>query len=164
MRIGRILIIFSFIGILSSIFLLSKSVYDDYIYASKYDAVYNYINKIDTEDTKKLKGVLEIPSINLKTGIVSNVDEGLMFVTNKLIAGHSGNCKACYFDKLDNLELGDNVYLYIDNEVEYKVDSIKVVDKKRVYINGDLNLITCMKDDKDRRLLISLVKVREENS
>ena len=163
MRIGRILIIFSFIGILSAIFLLSKSVYDDYVYASKYDAVYNYINKIDTEDTKKLNGVLEIPSINLRTGIVSSVDEGLMFVNNKLIAGHSGNCKACYFDNLDKLELGDNVYLYIDEETEYKVDSIKVVDKRHVYINGDLNLITCMKDDKDRRLLISLVKVREEN-
>ena len=159
MHIGKILIIFSFIVILSSIFLLSKSVYDDYIYASKYDAVYNYINKIDTEDTKKLKGVLEIPSINLKTGIVSNVDEGLVFVTDRLIAGHSGNCKVCYFDNLDKLELGDNVYLYIDGETEYKVDSIKEVDKNHVYINGDLNLITCKKTDNDRRLLISLIKI-----
>lgn len=160
MRIGRMLIIFSFIVILSIMFILSKSVYEDYVYASKYDVVYNYINKIETDDTKKLNGVLEIPSINLKTGIVSNVDKGLMFVNDRLIAGHSGNCKVCYFDKLDKLELGDNVYLYVDNEIEYKVDSIKVVDKKRVYINGDLNLITCMKDDKDRRLLISLVKTK----
>ena len=159
MRIGKILIIFSFIGIIITITILSKSVYDDYVYANKYDVVYNYINKIDTEETKKLSGVLEIPSINLKTGIVSNVDEGLVFVTDKLIAGHSGNCKVCYFDNLDKLELGDNVYLYIDEENEYKVDSIKEVDKSRVYINGDFNLITCKKTDKDRRLLISLVKM-----
>ena len=159
MHIGKILIVFSFIVIIITITILSKSVYDDYIYANKYDVVYNYINKIDTEETKKLNGVLKIPSINLKTGIVSNVDEGLVFVTDKLIAGHSGNCKVCYFDDLDKLELGDNVYLYIDEETEYKVDSIKEVDKSRVYINGDLNLITCKKTDRDRRLLISLVKM-----
>ena len=159
MHIGKILIVFSFISIILAITLLSKSVYDDYVYANKYDVVYNYINKIETEDTKKLNGVLEIPSIHLKTGIVSNVDDGLVFVTDKLIAGHSGNCKVCYFDDLDKLELGDNVYLYIDEETEYKVDSIKEVDKSRVYINGDLNLITCKKTDRDRRLLISLIKI-----
>ena len=159
MRIGKILIVFSFISIIITITILSKSVYDDYVYANKYDVVYNYINKIDTEETKKLSGVLEIPSINLKTGIVSDVDEGLVFVNDKLIAGHSGNCKVCYFDNLDKLELGDNVYLYIDKETEYKVDSIKEVDKSRVYINGDLNLITCKKTDRDRRLLISLEKI-----
>jgi len=159
MHIGKILIISSFICIIITITILSKSVYDDYIYANKYDVIYNYINKIDTEETKKLSGVLEIPSINLKTGIVSDVDEGLVFVTDKLIAGHSGNCKVCYFDDLDKLELGDNVYLYIDEETEYKVDSIKEVDKSRVYINGDLNLITCKKTDRDRRLLISLIKI-----
>lgn len=159
MHIGKTLIVFSFIGIIITIALLSKSLYDDYVYANKYDVVYNYINKIDNKETKKLAGVLEIPSIHLKTGIVSDVDEGLVFVTDKLIAGHSGNCKVCYFDNLDKLELGDNVYLYIDNETEYKVDSIKEVDKQRVYINGDLNLITCKKNDKDRRLLISLVKI-----
>lgn len=155
------MVIFSFISIVFAIVFLSKSVYDDYIYATKHDAVYNYIHKIEDEDTK-LNGVLEIPSIHLKTGIVSNVDEGLVFVNDRLIAGHSGNCKVCYFDDLDKLELGDNVYLYIEKEVEYKVDSIKEVDKTRVYINGDLNLITCKKDDKDRRLLISLVRTKED--
>ena len=53
----------------------------------------------------------------------------------------------------------DGCWSDIDNETEYKVDSIKEVDKQRVYINGDLNLITCKKNDKDRRLLISLVKI-----
>ena len=159
MHIGKILIVFSFLIIIIAIFLLSKSVYEDYIYATKYDAVYNYINKIETEETINMKGVLEIPSIHLKTGIVTDVDKGLVFVNDRLIAGHSGNCKACYFDNLDKIEIGDNVYLYTDSQVEYKVDSIKEVDKSRVYINGDLNLITCKKSDKERRLLISLVKV-----
>ena len=157
MHIGKILIIFSFISIITTIIFLSKSVYSDYIEAVKYDDVYNYIN-----NTKKtnLDGVLEIPSINLKVGIVDNVDKGLVFVNDRLIAGHSGNCKVCYFDDLDKLELGDNVYLYKDKETEYKVDSIKEVDKNRVYINGDLNLITCNKHDKDRRLIISLIKIK----
>lgn len=156
MHIGKILILFSFGSIIFAIFYLSKSVYDDYIEANRYDDVYNFIN--NTKETN-YKAVLEIPSINLKTGIVDNVDQGLVFVNDKLIAGHSGNCKVCYFDDLDKLELGDNVYLYQDKEVEYKVDSIKEVDKNRVYINGDMNLITCNKQDKDRRLIISLIRI-----
>ena len=86
----------------------------------------------------------------------------MIFVNNNLIAGHSGNCKVCYFDNLDDLEIGDNVYLYQEKEIEYKVDTIKQVDKNHVYINGDLNLITCNKNDKDRRLIIVLKKMREK--
>ena len=62
MHIGKILIIFSFIIIITLIIFLSKSVYSDYIEAVKYDDVYNYIN--NTKETN-LTGVLEIPSINL---------------------------------------------------------------------------------------------------
>lgn len=157
MRIGKIFVSISILAIVVAIILLSKSVYDSYkIETNNYDAIYNYVNNIDKSI---FNGVLEIPAINLKTGIVSDVDKGLIFVNDKLIAGHSGNCKACYFDNLDKLEIGDNVFLYLDYELQYKVDSIKEVDKNHVYINGDLNLITCKKDDKNRRLLISLRKI-----
>ena len=157
MRIGKIFVSISILAIVVAIILLSKSVYDSYkIETNKYDAIYNYVNNIDKSN---FNGVLEIPAINLKTGIVSDVDKGLIFVNDKLIAGHSGNCKTCYFDNLDKLEIGDNVFLYLDYELQYKVDSIKEVDKNHVYINGDLNLITCKKDDKNRRLLISLRKI-----
>lgn len=157
MRIGKIFVSISILAIVVAIILLSKSVYDSYkIETNNYDAIYNYVNNIDKSN---FNGVLEIPAINLKTGIVSDVDKGLIFVNDKLIAGHSGNCKACYFDNLDKLEIGDNVFLYLDYELQYKVDSIKEVDKNHVYINGDLNLITCKKDDKNRRLLISLRKI-----
>lgn len=162
MRIRKMILIFSIIAIITSIVLLSNDIYKDYYVDSKMkDLVYNYINKKDYENND-LKGVIEIPSINLKTGIVDNVDKGLVFVNENLIAGHSGNCKVCYFDKLDNLEIGDNVYLYLDHEIEYKVDTIKEVDKNHVYINGDLNLITCKKSDKDRRIIIVLKKMREK--
>ena len=115
MHIGKILIIFSFISIITTIIFLSKSVYSDYIEITKYDDVYNYIN-----NTKKtnLDGVLEIPSINLKVGIVDNVDKGLVFVNDRLIAGHSGNCKVCYFDDLDKFmdylfnKSKDKLYLF----------------------------------------------------
>ena len=157
MRIGKIFVSISILAIVVAIILLSKSVYDWYkIETNNYDAIYNYVNNIDKSN---FNGVLEIPAINLKTGIVSDVDKGLIFVNDKLIAGHSGNCKTCYFDNLDKLEIGDNVFLYLDYELQYKVDSIKEVDKNHVYINGDLNLITCKKDDKNRRLLISLRKI-----
>ena len=157
MRIGKIFVSISILSIVVAIILLSKSVYDSYkIETNNYDAIYNYVNNIDKSD---FNGVLEIPAIRLKTGIVSDVDKGIIFVNDKLIAGHSGNCKTCYFDNLDKLEIGDNVFLYLDYELQYKVDSIKEVDKNHVYINGDLNLITCKKDDKNRRLLISLRKI-----
>ena len=157
MRIGKIFVSISILAIVVAIILLSKSVYDSYkIETNNYDAIYNYVNNIDKSN---FNGVLEIPAINLKTGILSDVDKGLIFVNDKLIAGHSGNCKTCYFDNLDKLEIGDNVFLYLDYELQYKVDSIKEVDKNHVYINGDLNLITCKKDDKNRRLLISLRKI-----
>lgn len=157
MRIGKIFVSISILAIVVAIILLSKSVYDSYkIETNNYDAIYNYVNNIDKSN---FNGVLEIPAINLKTGIVSDVDKGLIFVNDKLIAGHSGNCKTCYFDNLDKLEIGDNVFLYLDYELQYKVDGIKEVDKNHVYINGDLNLITCKKDDKNRRLLISLRKI-----
>lgn len=160
MLIKRMILIISILGIIFTIVLLSRDVYVDYyVDSTMKDSIYNYINKIDNSN---LKGVLEIPAINLKTGIVDNVDEGIMFVNDRLIAGHSGNCKVCYFDALENLEIGDNVYLYQNNEVEYKVDTIKEVDKNHVYINGDLNLITCKKTDKDRRLIIVLKKMREK--
>lgn len=154
MRIGNLILTVSILGIMICILGLSKSVYDSYtIEKNHYKAIYNYVNNIDKTT---YDGVLEIPGINLKTGIVSNVDEGLIFVTDKLIAGHSGNCDACYFDSLDQLEIGDNVYLYKDQEYQYKVDEIREVDKDNVHIKGDLSLVTCLKKDRERRLLINL--------
>lgn len=154
MRIGNLILIVSITLIIVSILGLSKSVYNSYkIDKTNYKAIYNYVNNIDKTT---YDGVLEIPVIDLKTGIVTNVDNGLIFVTDKLIAGHSGNCDACYFNSLDKLEIGDNVYLYKDKEYRYKVDEIREVDKDNVHIRGDLSLVTCLKRDKDRRLLINL--------
>lgn len=154
MHIGKIVLSVSVILIITTILGLSKSVYDSYTIDNKeYKDVYNYINNIDKTT---YNGVLEIPNLNVKTGIVDDVDKGLIFVTDKLIAGHSGNCKACYFDDLDKLEIGDNVYLYTDQMYQYKVDMIREVDMDNVHINGDLSLVTCVKSDRTRRLLISL--------
>lgn len=157
MRIGKILLVTSVGLIITCILVLSKDVYEDYkIETNNSKNIYNYINNVDKTN---YDGVLEIPSINLKTGIVSSVDEGIVFVTDKLIAGHSGNCSYCYFDSLDKLDIGDNVYLYKDIKYTYKVDMIKEVDKNNVHISGDLDLITCIKSNKNRRLLIILRQI-----
>lgn len=154
MHIGKIFLFTSICVIIISIILLSKSVYDSYeIDKKEYKNIYNYVNNIDKSN---YEGVLEIPAINLKVGIVNNVDKGLVFVTDKLIAGHSGNCSVCYFDDLDKLEIGDNVFLYKDKTYKYKVDNIREVDKDNVHISGDLNLVTCKKSNKNRRLVIIL--------
>lgn len=154
MHIGKIFIISSIISIITIILSLSKSVYEDYLIEKhNYKNIYNYVHNIDKT---RYSGVLEIPSINLKTGIVNNVDEGITFITDRLIAGHSGNCKACYFDRLDKLEVGDNVYLYKDKQYKYIVDTIRILDKDNIHISGDLDLITCLKSDKNRRILVVL--------
>ena len=74
-------------------------------------------------------GILEIPKIGVKGGFFdfnspyNNVDynitliKGSTFPTqennNLILAAHSGICPVCYFDKLYQLNVGDNAYIYL---------------------------------------------------
>ena len=133
---------------------------------------YNDLLNINNDD---MMGYLTIDKIKVELPIYHSVSEIVLNSsvghlegsslpiggngTHSVLSAHRGLPSAKLFTELDKLEIGDNVFLYLDYELQYKVDSIKEVDKNHVYINGDLNLITCKKDDKNRRLLISLRKI-----
>ena len=75
--------------------------------------------------------ILEIPTINLKRGLVSpnaqynNVEENIAILagstfpngdaSNLILAAHSGRSRVSFFSNLYQINLGDNVYFYFNN-------------------------------------------------
>lgn len=148
------MIISSTFIVISTIVLSSNKSQEYFVKLRKNRNIQNYI----VNQNNILISVIEIPKINLKVDIGTNLNEGLIYVNSKLIAGHSGNCKVCYFDNLDNLDINDEIILYKPNKIVYKVKNIKIVNKDKVSINGTLNLITCFKKNKSKRLLIECIE------
>lgn len=127
----------------------------------------NIDNKYDEE--YKYTSVIEIPSINLKRGIVdfdskyNDVKYNVELIgkdDNRVIfASHNGNYYYSYFDKLKDMELGDDIYFY-DNGRKYKfVYSKSYVIKKNGYADiycGDRKcvvLITCLFGNDDAQIV-----------
>lgn len=127
----------------------------------------NIDNKYDEE--YKYTSVIEIPSINLKRGIVdfdskyNDVKYNVELIgkdDNRVIfASHNGNYYYSYFDKLKDMELGDDIYFY-DNGRKYKfVYSKSYVIKKDGYADiycGDRKcvvLITCLFGNDDAQIV-----------
>lgn len=124
---------------------------------------YNYLNY----------EVLEIPKINLLEKIeknknnFSNLDNSLVYYedlnyNNRIIIfGHSGMGYNTYFNRLDELKINDYAYLYYDNyKIEYLLKDIYTVSEYETDIMNNTNnkqkliLITCVKNKKDRRLVL----------
>lgn len=116
--------------------------------------------------------ILEIPSINLKRGLVDpsskynnikynvkiiygssmpNVENG-----NFILASHNGASYISFFKNLDKLNFNDKIYIYYDGyKYEYSLNNVYEVNKNgKVEINRDYNkttitLITCKKYSSD---------------
>ena len=124
-------------------------------------------------------GVLEIPKIKLKRGFYdldspyNNVDKNVVVIrgstfpdeenNNLILAGHSGNCWYCYFNKLYKLDIGDDAYLtYNGNVYEYEIVNIYEVEKTgsvaiyRNYKKSTLTLITCTRNSKTKQTVYIL--------
>ena len=110
--------------------------------------------------------VLKIPKIGLERGLVdpnsylNNIDYNLAFLNgssmpdqvngNVLIAGHSGTARISYFRKLDQLAIGDNVFI-IYNGKTYNYDVVDIYDIEKtgtaeIQVSKNkrtLTLITC---------------------
>lgn len=119
--------------------------------------------------------VLKIPKINLNLPVVkadknfNNLNKNLVYynnfdINNKIIIfGHSRMGNGRFFNKLDELNYDDVVYIeYNNKKYIYKIMNIYEVSKKDVYILNDeynskkLLLVTCVKYNKDKRLVIEL--------
>lgn len=120
--------------------------------------------------------VLEIPSINLKRGLVdpsskyNNVNYNIQILNsstmpnvtngNLILAGHNGASYISFFKNLHKLNINDKVYLYY-NGVKYEYLISKYYDTNKdgnVEIYRDtkkttITLITCKKNTKDKQVV-----------
>ena len=140
------------------------------------------------EETKReinYTAILEIPSINLKRGVVDStknfnsinyaisVDKNSNYpeyMGNFILYAHSGNSSIAYFKNLNKVELKDSVYVYY-NGVKYKYEifdkydiektgKAKVINSKE---NKYITLITCNQNRKNYQIVIVGKLVEESN-
>lgn len=119
------------------------------------------------EETDNYIGVLEIPKINLKKGIIdktsasNNVNKNIYMIkkttlpdeqTNShiILAAHSGNSYVSFFRNLKKLDMKDKVYFYYKGvkyiyEVsnKYEIEKTGTTELKQTNIS-DITLITCI--------------------
>ena len=115
--------------------------------------------------------VLEIPSINLKRGLVdpsskyNNVNYNIQIINkstmpdvvngNLVLAGHNGASYVSFFRNLDKLNINDKIYIYYGGyKYEYSLSKIYDTPKDgNVEVHRDnskttITLITCKKNTK----------------
>lgn len=120
--------------------------------------------------------VLEIPSINLKRGLVdpsskyNNVNYNIQIINkstmpdvvngNLVLAGHNGSSYVSFFRNLDKLNINDKIYIYYGGyKYEYSLSKIYDTPKDgNVEVHRDnskttITLITCKKNTKDTQVV-----------
>ena len=164
--IGKILILLS----LST--LVFYKIYNYYYEKKDVDVINSYIEETShiieeentvvlLEETKnetkkvdiKYTAVLEIPSINLKRGVVDStknfnsinyaisVDKHSNYPNkagNFILYAHSGNSNISYFKKLIDVEINDNVFVYYKG-IKY---NYKIFNKYNIEKNGTVNVLS----------------------
>lgn len=134
------------------------------------------VEETKTNYTYDYVAVLEIPSINLKRGLVSitskynNVNYNIQIIDsstmpdvengNLILAGHNGSSYISFFKNLYKLNINDKVYVYYNGvKYEYLISKYYDTDKDgNVEIYRDQNkttitLITCKKNTKDKQIV-----------
>ena len=122
-------------------------------------------------------GILRIPKINLKRGLVdrkskyNDIKYNIMihdkstdpdvYGGNFILLAHSGNSNISFFKNLDKLKLNDAVYLdYNGKTYEYKLINIYDIEKtgkaiiKKNTKNSTITLITCRSNTNRQIVLI----------
>ena len=141
----------------------------------------NKSSKKSNKSFNKIKydAIIEIPKINLKKGffninsIYNNVNYGIEIIkdsimpnesnSNLILASHSGNSRASYFNNINKLALNDHIYIYYDNiKYTYKIINIYSIEKNGyLNINNDKNntltLITCKKRTNKQLIIIGIL-------
>lgn len=112
-------------------------------------------------------GILEIPKINLKKGLVdknspsNNVNKNIYILkettlpderinSHIILASHSGNSYISYFKNLKKLDMKDKVYFYYKNvKYTYEISNKYEIDKTgttelKITNKSDITFITCI--------------------
>jgi len=129
-------------------------------------------NRIRNANMNMFEKILFIPAINLidkLTDDMNKLDYNLVYygefnIDNKIIIfGHSNMGYGNYFNRLDELKIGDISYFYYKN-IEYKYEIINIyhVKKEDIFIlenepgSNKVLLVTCDKKSKNKRLVVEL--------
>lgn len=128
----------------------------------------------DTSFNYKSDFIIKIPKIKLESIIkkadldFKNLDDSLVYYKyddykDKIIVfGHSGVGYGVYFNRLDELEINDYLYLYKDKlKITYNVNKkYNIPDTNISILENDckeaLLLVTCDKNNKNMRLVVEL--------
>lgn len=120
--------------------------------------------------------ILEIPTINLKRGLVdpssyyNNVDYNIQIINsstfpdvengNFILASHNGASYVSFFKNLYKLNINEKVYVFYNGfKYEYIIENIYDTPKDgyvEIYRNYDkttITLITCKKNTKDKQVV-----------
>lgn len=131
----------------------------------------------DNKEVINYVGILRIPKINLKRGLVdrkskyNDIKYNIMihdkstdpdvYGGNFILLAHSGNSNISFFKNLDKLKLNDAVYLdYNGKTYEYKLINIYDIEKtgkaiiKKNTKNSTITLITCRSNTNKQIVLI----------
>lgn len=178
-----IMVISIFIGLYPSLSKKEKEVKEDKLvqeFIDKNDDVKTTTKNEEEKQEKHIEEdylmVVEIPKINLRKGIYNinsknnivnkniqimkesdmpNKDKGML-----VLAGHNGNSRVSYFDRLNELNKEDKVYIYYaNNKYTYEISNMYEAEKngtitvKKEREKTVIVLISCKKNTKDKQLV-----------
>ena len=129
-------------------------------------------NRVDSisNERYRYKAVLEIPSVNIKRGILDidnkyntakyNVELVLEDSNMIVLASHNGNNYNSYFGKLVNLELGDKINYYYNGKIyqyvytdTYEIKKDGYADIYRRKSEKSIVLVTCKDNSNDGQVV-----------
>ncbi|MBR1416625.1 MAG: sortase [Bacilli bacterium] len=129
-----------------------------------YHKIVNINSYIDNEKSSNISGYLKIDQINLLE-VINNIDSNLNSLNNGLmlyylnpfvILGHSGTGKTALFNDLKLLKLNDT-FEFSYNKTIYNYKIIKIYKKNKkdyLTLEGDIILVTCLKNDNNKQLVL----------
>ncbi len=171
-----------------SVELLSeKDAFDSYNYSSidenvfsQLDNVSNNENNLENQISNCSEWYIEIPKIGLKAEIsngtdqetlnsfVGHFDETTLWEGNIGLAAHNRGYNVNYFNRLKELETGDEIiYIYQGNSRKYKVNYAEVIketdwENLKATTDNRITLITCVEDKPELRRCVQAIEIKEE--
>lgn len=140
----------------------------------------NFNNNFDEKIIDINEWSIEIPKIDLKADInngtsqeilnqfVGHFDETALWEGNVGLAAHNRGYNVNYFNRLKELETGDEIiYIYQGNSRKYKViyaEVIKETDWQNLKetVDNRITLITCVENMPELRRCVQAIEIKEE--
>lgn len=140
----------------------------------------NVIPIFSIKENSERIGIIKIPKINLKEYLYkidseeNTIEKNITILKESsfpsiiFLAAHSGEGKIAYFEKLDQLELNDEIILTMNKKKYYYIVKEIWEEKKNGYINvnkeieNQLILTTCSPKKDNTQLIINCIE-KESN-